>query len=84
MTHTQRAPLSAVCMIAAHIFLDLCKQNNMDRRQLSYTIPGHNKATYRDMYAEAAAQDAWTIARAVEDAAPEVSPDSKKQEPCKQ
>lgn len=70
MIQPPRMPLAAVGMIAAHVYLELCKQNQMDRRQLGYTIPGTRCQTFGELYAANAAEDAWRIARAVEESAP--------------
>ena len=62
-----RMPLSAVGMMAAHLFIEAVRSENMDARQLSYTVPG-SKHTYRGKMQMQAAEDAWNLAKAVEEA----------------
>lgn len=70
-------PLSAVGMIAAHLFLDAKKESGMDDRQLGYNIPGTGGTTYLDRIIYVAACNAHRIARAVEDYSPQDSADPK-------
>lgn len=66
-----KMPLSAVGMIAAHLYLDAKRMSNMDDRQLSYTIPGTDGTTYGDRMIYVAACDAHRIAKAVEETSPQ-------------
>jgi hypothetical protein len=68
-----KMPLSAVGMIAAHLYLDAKRVSNMDDRQLSYRIPGAEGTTYGDRMIYTAACDAHRIARAVEETSREDS-----------
>lgn len=54
-------------MMAAHLFIEAVRSENMDARQLSYTVPG-SKHTYRGKMQMQAAEDAWNLAKAVEEA----------------
>ena len=76
MSHAQM-PLSAVGMIAAHLFLDAKKESGMDDRQLGYNIPGRMGTTYLDRLIYVAACNAHRIARAVEETSREGSEDPK-------
>ena len=72
MNRPAKMPLSAVGMIAAHLFLERVKTENalprdLDRICYGCAIKG---ATYGDLYADQAAKAAWRIAAAVEVAAP--------------
>ena len=67
-----KMPLSAVGMIAAHLFLERIKVEDVlprDLQRVCYgkTLPGGKKITYGDLYAHEAAVAAWTIADAVEE-----------------
>lgn len=73
----QRMPLSAVGMIAAHLYLDAKKESGMDDRQLGYFIPGCQGTTYGDRLIYTAACDAHKLAKAVEETSREVSTDPK-------
>ena len=68
-----RMPLSAVGMIAAHLFLERVKTENALPRDLERICYGCavRGATYGDLYAEQAARAAWRIAAAVEATAPD-------------
>jgi hypothetical protein len=67
-----KMPLSAVGMIAAHLFLERVKVEQALPRDLDRTCYGCaiKGSTYGDLYAMQAAETAWKIAKAVEDSQP--------------
>jgi hypothetical protein len=72
MKQAPKMPLSAVGMIAAHLFLERVKTENALPRDLDRICYGCavRGSTYGDLYADQAAQAAWRIAAAVEAATP--------------
>ena len=67
-----KMPLSAVGMIAAHLFLERIKTEDLLPRDLERICYGCaiKGGTYMDIYAQQAATAAWKIAAAVEEMAP--------------
>lgn len=72
MSTTDKMPLAAVGMIAAHLFLERIKIDQMLPRDLARKAYGYpDERTYGEKYAEAAAADAWMIAAAVQNLNPQ-------------
>lgn len=60
-----KMPISAVGMIAAHLYLERVRAENMNKRDMEHKVPGSTQ-TYADYFATDAAREAWRIAEAVE------------------
>ena len=68
MTQPAKMPLSAVGMIAAHLYLERMKQDDIIPRDLARMKYGTDGRTYGDGLRFEIAMEAWKIADAVEEA----------------